>query len=129
MKRRSFARSDNCGDHLNRYAPLFLPSFQKCPSLSSLDGSAEAHWKSLGDRERWNTDVLLRLLTELLTEVRHVAVKTCPESIRRDPEEEGGEKGEGEEGSGGDAVSKPAGNSIEYEETFFTDVLLKRYGR
>ena len=66
------------------------------------------------------------MLTELLTEVRHVAVKTCPESIRREPEEEGGE---GEGGDGGDAVSRPAENSIEYEETFFTDVLLKRYGR
>ena len=53
-----------------------------------------------------------------------MAVKTCPESIRREPEEEGGERGEGE-----DAVSRPAENSIEYEETFFTDVLLKRYGR
>ena len=55
-----------------------------------------------------------------------MAVKTCPESIRREPEEEGGE---GEGGDGGDAVSRPAENSIEYEETFFTDVLLKRYGR
>ncbi|KAH9311798.1 hypothetical protein KI387_026833, partial [Taxus chinensis] len=55
-----------------------LASAQRCPPLSGVEGSAEAHLRVLGERERWNVDVLLRLLTELLPIVCHRAIKTCP---------------------------------------------------
>lgn len=32
----------------------------------------------LGERERWNVDVLLRLLAELLPSVHEKAIETCP---------------------------------------------------
>ncbi|GLJ30945.1 hypothetical protein SUGI_0616900, partial [Cryptomeria japonica] len=55
-----------------------LASAQRCPPLSGVDGSAEARLRVLGERERWNIDVLLRMLMELLPVVQRKAFETCP---------------------------------------------------
>ncbi|KAI3462561.1 hypothetical protein Pfo_019224 [Paulownia fortunei] len=56
-----------------------LSSAQCCPPLSGgVEGSIESHLRVLGERERWNVDVLLRLLAELLSRVHQNAVETCP---------------------------------------------------
>nr|ATG71052.1 HEAT repeat-containing protein [Cupressus sempervirens] len=55
-----------------------LASAQRCPPLSGVDGSAEACLRVLGERERWNIDVLLRMLMELLPVVRRKVFETCP---------------------------------------------------
>ncbi|XP_027077488.1 uncharacterized protein [Coffea arabica] len=55
-----------------------LGSVQHCPPLSGVEGSVESHLRVLGERERWNIDVLLRLLTELLPFLHQTAVQTCP---------------------------------------------------
>lgn len=51
---------------------------QHCPPLSGVEGSMESHLRVLGERERWNIDVLLRMLVELLSSVLQKAVETCP---------------------------------------------------
>ncbi|CAI7879351.1 unnamed protein product [Closterium sp. NIES-54] len=143
------------GQVLRAVMQRLMGQIQKCPAVSAVEGSAEARLRMVGERERWNIDVLLRLLTELLPEVRHVAVKTCPEAIlaldKPSPATAadtaasgagGGDGGAGSEagavGEGSDAVGQRSGSGrlpsaaslggIEYEETFFTDALLKRYG-
>ncbi|CAI5465311.1 unnamed protein product [Closterium sp. Yama58-4] len=148
------------GQVLRGVMQRLMGQIQKCPAVSAVEGSAEARLRMVGERERWNIDVLLRLLTELLPEVRHVAVKTCPEAIlaldkpapAAAPDTAaggaggggggGGDGGAGSEGGAGgegsDAVGQRSGSGrlpsaaslggIEYEETFFTDALLKRYG-
>ncbi|KAJ6707467.1 RAB11-BINDING PROTEIN RELCH [Salix viminalis] len=55
-----------------------LSSAQHCPPLSGVEGSMESHLRVLGERERWNIDVLLRMLVELLSSVHQKAVETCP---------------------------------------------------
>lgn len=51
---------------------------QHCPPLSGVEGSVESHFRVLGERERWNVDVLLRMLTEMLPSVCEKAVEMCP---------------------------------------------------
>ncbi|PON49230.1 Coatomer beta subunit [Trema orientale] len=55
-----------------------LSSVQHCPPLSGVEGSVESYLHVLGERERWNVDVLLRLLAELLPSVHEKAMETCP---------------------------------------------------
>ncbi|KAH9622948.1 hypothetical protein KSS87_016695 [Heliosperma pusillum] len=55
-----------------------LSSAQRCPPLSGVEGSLESHLRVLGERERWNIDVLLRMLSELLPYVKQKAIQTCP---------------------------------------------------
>lgn len=55
-----------------------LGSAQHCPPLSGVEGSMEARLRLLGERERWNVDVLLRMLTDLLPEVSELVKATCP---------------------------------------------------
>ncbi|KAK6927916.1 hypothetical protein RJ641_006507 [Dillenia turbinata] len=55
-----------------------LESVQRCPPLSGVEGSVESHLRVLGERERWNSDVLLRMLIELLPRVHQNAIETCP---------------------------------------------------
>lgn len=55
-----------------------LACAQRCPPLSGVDGSMEAHLRVLGEKERWNIDVLLRMLTELLPVLCHTSIETCP---------------------------------------------------
>lgn len=55
-----------------------LSSAQHCPPLSGVEGSLESHLRVLGERERWNIDVLLRMLMELLPAVHQKAMETCP---------------------------------------------------
>lgn len=55
-----------------------LGSAERCPPLSGVEGSIESHLHVLGERERWNIDVLLRLLAELLPYVHKKVVETCP---------------------------------------------------
>lgn len=55
-----------------------LACAQRCPPLSGVDGSIEAHLRVLGEKERWNIDVLLRMLTELLPVLCHTSIETCP---------------------------------------------------
>ncbi|KAG2284730.1 hypothetical protein Bca52824_055950 [Brassica carinata] len=52
--------------------------FSHCPPLSGVEGSLESHLRVLGERERWNIDVLLRMLMELLPSVHQKAMETCP---------------------------------------------------
>lgn len=66
-------------DHILRVLlSHILSSAQRCPPLSGVEGSVESHLRLLGERERWNVDVLLRMLTELLPSVHQKAVETCP---------------------------------------------------
>ncbi|WJX70177.1 hypothetical protein P8452_54312 [Trifolium repens] len=53
-------------------------SAQHCPPLSVVEGCIESHLHMLGERERWNIDVLLRMLVELLSLVHQKAIETCP---------------------------------------------------
>ncbi|KAL4322987.1 hypothetical protein AHAS_Ahas14G0265400 [Arachis hypogaea] len=55
-----------------------LSSAQRCPPLSGVEGSAESHLRVLGERERWNIDILLRMLVELLPWVDQKVIETCP---------------------------------------------------
>ncbi|XP_050227728.1 uncharacterized protein LOC126677239 [Mercurialis annua] len=55
-----------------------LSSAQRSPPLSGVEGSVESHLRVLGERERWNIDVLLRMLVELLPFVHQKAIETCP---------------------------------------------------
>ncbi|EEF34329.1 conserved hypothetical protein [Ricinus communis] len=55
-----------------------LSSAQRSPPLSGVEGSVESHLRVLGERERWNIDVLLKMLVELLPFVHQKAVETCP---------------------------------------------------
>ncbi|CAN1122658.1 RAB11-binding protein RELCH homolog [Linum perenne] len=55
-----------------------LSSAQRCPPLSGVEGSLESHLRVLGERERWNLDVLLRMLVELLPLIQKKAFETCP---------------------------------------------------
>ncbi|KAL0461994.1 UNVERIFIED_CONTAM: RAB11-binding protein RELCH [Sesamum latifolium] len=52
--------------------------FKHCPPLSGVEGSIESHLRVLSERDRWNVDVMLRLLAELLPCVHHNVVETCP---------------------------------------------------
>jgi hypothetical protein len=52
--------------------------WQRCPPVSEVEGTVEAQLRTLGERRRWNVDVLLRLLAQLLTEVQEAAIKSCP---------------------------------------------------
>ncbi|KAI8534473.1 hypothetical protein RHMOL_Rhmol10G0092600 [Rhododendron molle] len=70
------------GDKLDHILRVLLShiisSAQRCPPLSGVEGSVESHLRVLGERERWNVDVLLRLLEELLPFVHQKAIETCP---------------------------------------------------
>ncbi|KAJ6803207.1 lisH domain and HEAT repeat-containing protein KIAA1468-like protein [Iris pallida] len=55
-----------------------IGSAQRCPPLSGVEGSVDSHLRVLGERERWNIDVLLRMLMELLRPVHQKAIETCP---------------------------------------------------
>ncbi|XP_019154872.1 PREDICTED: lisH domain and HEAT repeat-containing protein KIAA1468 homolog isoform X2 [Ipomoea nil] len=72
----------NWGKNLDHILQLLLShvlgSVQRCPTLSGVEGSIESHFRVLGERERWNIDVLLRLLVELLPLVHQKALDTCP---------------------------------------------------
>ncbi|KAL9226524.1 hypothetical protein vseg_002329 [Gypsophila vaccaria] len=55
-----------------------LSSAQRCPPLSGVEGALESHLRVLGERERWNIDVLLRMLSELLPYIKQKTIETCP---------------------------------------------------
>lgn len=66
-------------DHILRVLlSHILGSAQRCPPLSGVEGSVESHLRVLGERERWNIDVLLRMLTALLPFVHQKVNETCP---------------------------------------------------
>ncbi|KAK9272038.1 hypothetical protein L1049_002407 [Liquidambar formosana] len=66
-------------DHILRVLlSHILGSAQRCPPLSGVEGSVESHLRVLGERERWNVDVLLRMLAELVPFVHQRAIETCP---------------------------------------------------
>ncbi|KAL0343378.1 UNVERIFIED_CONTAM: RAB11-binding protein RELCH [Sesamum angustifolium] len=81
----------NWGNKLDHILQVLLShilgSAQRCPPLSGVEGSIESHLRVLGERERWNIDVLLRLLAELLSYVHQKAVETCPFSSVSDSTE------------------------------------------
>ncbi|WCJ25320.1 HEAT repeat-containing protein [Euphorbia peplus] len=62
-----------------------LSSIKRCPPLSGVEGSVESHLRVLGERERWNIDVLLRMLIELVPFVHQRAIETCPFSLVSEP--------------------------------------------
>lgn len=51
---------------------------QRCPPVSGVEGSVDSHLRVLGERERWNVIVLLRMLSHLLPFVYQNAIDTCP---------------------------------------------------
>ncbi|KAL6608032.1 hypothetical protein ACP70R_041095 [Stipagrostis hirtigluma subsp. patula] len=55
-----------------------LASAQRCPPISGVEGTVDSHLRVLGEQERWNIDVLLRMLTELLPFIHQKAIETCP---------------------------------------------------
>uniref|UniRef100_A0ACD5VLQ2 Uncharacterized protein n=2 Tax=Avena sativa TaxID=4498 RepID=A0ACD5VLQ2_AVESA len=55
-----------------------LASAQRCPPISGVEGTIDSHLRVLGEHERWNIDVLLRMLTELLPFIHQKAIETCP---------------------------------------------------
>ncbi|KAG2597965.1 hypothetical protein PVAP13_5KG309600 [Panicum virgatum] len=55
-----------------------LASAQRCPPISGVEGTIDSHLRVLGEQERWNIDVLLRMLTELLPFIHQKAIQTCP---------------------------------------------------
>jgi hypothetical protein len=57
---------------------IFCINLQRCPPLSGVEGSIESHLRVLGERERWNVDVLLKMLMKLLPFVHQKAFDTCP---------------------------------------------------
>ncbi|XP_058089002.1 uncharacterized protein LOC131235710 [Magnolia sinica] len=66
-------------DHILRVLlSHILGSAQRCPPMSGVEGSVDSHLRLLGERERWNIDVLLRMLTELLPFMHRKAIETCP---------------------------------------------------
>ncbi|KAE8726719.1 KIAA1468-like protein [Hibiscus syriacus] len=70
---------ENKLDHILRVLlSHILGSAQRCPPLSGVEGSVESHLRVLGEQERWNLDVLLRMLAELLPFVHQKAIETCP---------------------------------------------------
>lgn len=75
-------------DHILRVLLSHISSSaQRCPPLSGVEGSVESHLRVLGERERWNVDVLLRMLMEMLPFVYQKAIEMCP--IASDPETTG----------------------------------------
>ena len=52
--------------------------FQRCPPISGVEGTIDSHLRVLGEQERWNIDVLLRMLTELLPFIHQKAIESCP---------------------------------------------------
>ncbi|KAK7394174.1 hypothetical protein VNO78_14695 [Psophocarpus tetragonolobus] len=55
-----------------------INSALRCPPLSGVEGSVESNLRVLGERERWNIDILLRMLAELLFWVHQKVIETCP---------------------------------------------------
>lgn len=72
----------NWGNRLDHVLSVLLShilsSAQHCPPISGVEGSMDSHLHVLGERERWNIDVQLRMLMELLPMVHHKAIETCP---------------------------------------------------
>ncbi|CAA7410447.1 unnamed protein product [Spirodela intermedia] len=72
----------NWGKNLDHIARILLShllgSAERCAPLSGVEGSVDSHLRFLGERERWNIEVLLRMLTEVLPFIYEKAVKTCP---------------------------------------------------
>ncbi|WJX82614.1 hypothetical protein P8452_65349 [Trifolium repens] len=70
------------GDNLDHILRVLLShilnSALRCPPLSGVEGSIESHLRVLGERERWNVDVLLKMLMELLPFMHQKAFDTCP---------------------------------------------------
>ncbi|KAK4367959.1 hypothetical protein RND71_011751 [Anisodus tanguticus] len=80
----------NWGKELDHLLQILLThalgSAQRCQPLSGVEGSIESHLRALGERERWNIDVLLRLLKELFPFVHKKAIDTCPFPLVSDDE-------------------------------------------
>ncbi|KAM2061986.1 hypothetical protein ACFX1T_046982 [Malus domestica] len=75
-------------DHILRVLLSHISSsVQRCPPLSGVEGSVESHLRVLGERERWNVDVLLRMLVEIIPYVHQKAIEMCP--VSSDPETTG----------------------------------------
>ncbi|XP_043700989.1 RAB11-binding protein RELCH homolog isoform X2 [Telopea speciosissima] len=79
----------NWGNKLDHILRVLLSHIvgcaQRCPPVSGVEGSVESHLRVLGERERWNVDVLLRMLTEMLPLVHQKAIKTCTFPSVMDP--------------------------------------------
>ncbi|MBA0802921.1 hypothetical protein Gohar_013180, partial [Gossypium harknessii] len=66
-------------DHILRVLiSHILDSAEHCPPLTGVEGSVESHLRVLGEQERWNLDILLRILADLLPHVHQKAIETCP---------------------------------------------------
>lgn len=74
LKREKYSLTHLCRGVLAR----LLTTTQRCPRISETEGTLEAQLRDLDDRRRSNTDVLLRLLMQLIPEVQEAAVNSCP---------------------------------------------------
>ncbi|KAJ4960017.1 hypothetical protein NE237_019927 [Protea cynaroides] len=72
----------NWGNKLDHILQVLLSHIvgcaERCPPVSGVEGSVESHLRVLGERERWNVDVLLRMLTELIPFMQQKTIETCP---------------------------------------------------
>ncbi|PKA61462.1 hypothetical protein AXF42_Ash014379 [Apostasia shenzhenica] len=70
------------GDKLNHILRVLfshiLGAAQRCPPLSGVEGSVDSQLRVLGEHERWNIDVLLRMMIELLPFVHQRCIDSCP---------------------------------------------------
>uniref|UniRef100_A0A0D9V1J2 LisH domain-containing protein n=1 Tax=Leersia perrieri TaxID=77586 RepID=A0A0D9V1J2_9ORYZ len=73
------------GDKLDQILRVLLAhilaSAQRCPPISGVEGTIDSHLRVLREQERWNIDVLLRMLTELLPFIHQKAIDTCPFAV------------------------------------------------
>ncbi|KAF0917240.1 hypothetical protein E2562_017130 [Oryza meyeriana var. granulata] len=73
------------GDKLDQILRVLLThilaSAQRCPPISGVEGAIDSHLRVLREQERWNIDVLLRMLTELLPFIHQTAIDTCPFAV------------------------------------------------
>lgn len=52
--------------------------WQRCPPVSGVEGSPEARLRTLGEKERWSVNVLLKMLSQLLPAIKSAAVDSFP---------------------------------------------------
>eukprot|EP00271_Cylindrocystis_brebissonii_P003864 TRINITY_DN15108_c0_g1_i1.p1 TRINITY_DN15108_c0_g1~~TRINITY_DN15108_c0_g1_i1.p1 ORF type:complete len:1242 (-),score=288.02 TRINITY_DN15108_c0_g1_i1:856-4581(-) len=104
-------------------------SVQRCPPSKAGEGTVDTFLRSVGETQRWSTDVLLRTLVEVLPEVRNAALKTCPAALR---------SGSSSSSAGGDPNSplsptkaplSPTTPDVKDPDKAFSHDLLSRYAK
>ncbi|XP_024525022.1 lisH domain and HEAT repeat-containing protein KIAA1468 homolog [Selaginella moellendorffii] len=55
-----------------------LTIVQRCPPVSGVETSSDSQLRILREREGWNVEVLLRMLIQLVPDLRYACVHSCP---------------------------------------------------